>query len=203
MLQTVTEERIRSLVVTTHAGLNNTIGPHDPPLFKYQLLGILSVKDMARSLIELMKSYDEAKILTTTTLEGLEEFPLPFVHEDAPVWNVFHKLRTGGVDCVVVGSNVNSIDGILTDSDVVGRMGDPDFEEMTAKDIMTTSMSFVTEKYSIMQALLFFARTGHRYLPIVEDKSMDSSECDIDLQSRLVGLVSIMDILRLIQKTLQ
>lgn len=105
------------------------------------------------------------------------------VPHTADVSHVFETMTDKDVRCVVVLDDSGSVNGIVTDSDVVFRAaGRGALSTISVADIMTPDPYCVPPTLGTNDAIRLMGEHGFRRLPVVED-------------GKLVGLVSIGDII--------
>lgn len=108
----------------------------------------------------------------------------------ASVADAFRLMDEKGVRSVVVVDEDDKVVGIITDSDVVFRAaGRGGLSRIPVADIMTPDPYTVEPTLDMNEAIRLMGEHGFRRLPVVEE-------------GRLIGLVSIGDIIRAFMKRL-
>lgn len=106
------------------------------------------------------------------------------------VADVFKLMDEHGVRCVVIIEEDRRVTGIVTDSDVVFRAaGRGSLSQIPAADVMTPDPYCVAPDLDTNNAIRLMGEHGFRRLPVVKN-------------DKLVGLVSIGDIIRAFMKRL-
>lgn len=109
----------------------------------------------------------------------------------ATVADAFGLMEEKGVRCVVVADESDKVVGIITDSDVVFRAaGRGGLSKMSIADVMTPDPYCVNPELDTNDAIRLMSEHGFRRLPVV------------DQDNKLVGLVSIGDIIGAFMKRL-
>ena len=105
------------------------------------------------------------------------------IRPDATIAQVTHELRLEGIGALVVSSDGERIEGIISERDVVRglRRHGPALLDMRVEDVMTRHVVTCTPDESITAAMARMTHGRHRHLPVVDG-------------GRLVGMVSIGDI---------
>jgi CBS domain-containing protein len=107
---------------------------------------------------------------------------------DESVWRAAERMHQRTVGALVILDAARAPVGILTDRDIVERVVSVSRDPHTTKvqDVMTTAPKTIREHGAIENALSLMRAQGVRRLPVVDD------------QNRLVGLVTLDDILMLL-----
>jgi signal-transduction protein with cAMP-binding, CBS, and nucleotidyltransferase domain len=103
--------------------------------------------------------------------------------EDA-MWKVVAEMKAKGRGAVLVEEN-GALVGIFTERDLLGRIdhADPLWSHVIIKDVMTPHPMVIRPEDSLFEALRRLTAGKRRHLPIV------------DAQGKVLGLISIRDIL--------
>lgn len=107
------------------------------------------------------------------------------VAADHPIGEAVRALNTHRIGAVVVVDEAGKVAGILSERDIVRRMGD-DPTDMLAhpvRDVMTTTVITCTRDTAVSELMEQMTRYRIRHIPIVED-------------GELVGIVSIGDVVK-------
>jgi CBS domain-containing protein len=123
-------------------------------------------------------------MLALATVDDLATRPPARVAVDAPMWRVVEEMKAKNRGCVVV-EDAGELVGIFTERDLLSRIdhGDPLWSHVVVRDIMTPAPMVVRAGDSLAEAMRRLTQGRRRHLPIVDD------------HGRLVGLLSIRDIL--------
>ena len=106
------------------------------------------------------------------------------IRHDAAVRELLAVLSEHNIGACVVSADGASVDGIVSERDVVRRLhDDPDVLEDPVAAIMTGSVSTCTEEDTVEQVMTVMTERRIRHLPVLSD-------------GRLVGLVSIGDLVK-------
>ena len=107
---------------------------------------------------------------------------------DEPIWQAAERMHQRGVGTLVVLDEWKKPVGILTDRDLVERIvaKQLDSSQTLVRDVMTRPPRMVSEDASIESALSLMRSGRFRRLPVV------------DRDDKLVGLVSLDDVLMLL-----
>jgi CBS domain-containing protein len=107
------------------------------------------------------------------------------VTPDISVREAVARLRDRGVGALVVSEDGHSIDGIVSERDIVRRLADgPEVLDVQVRDVMTADVHTCgpTDTVEMLMALMTEHRIRH--IPVVDDKR------------QLVGIVSIGDVVK-------
>lgn len=108
----------------------------------------------------------------------------------ASVADAFRIMDEKGVRCIIIADEGGHVSGIITDSDVVFRAaGRGGLSQISVTDVMTPDPYCVPPTLDTNEAIRLMGEHGFRRLPVVDD-------------DKLVGLVSIGDIIRAFMKRL-
>ena len=104
---------------------------------------------------------------------------------DTPISQAILLMKAERIGAVVVSSDGDHIDGILSERDIVGGLGEHgcDVLELTASDLMTRGVKTCSKGDHIKDVMSRMTRTRIRHLPVVE-------------RGKLCGLVSIGDVVK-------
>lgn len=106
------------------------------------------------------------------------------VRPDASVNQVVELLREHGYGALVVSENGSSIDGIVSERDIVRALGlRSDLLDMPASDIMTSPVFTCATDDQIDHLMALMTEKRIRHLPV-------------EIEGRLSGLISIGDVVK-------
>jgi CBS domain-containing protein len=110
----------------------------------------------------------------------------PTVVPDAIITDVIEGLESEDVGALVVSANGTSIDGIITERDVVRglQLYGPNVLEHTVRDIMTTDVFVCAADDPVAGVMALMDLQNIRHVPVVD-------------HGKLSGIVSIRDIIKL------
>src|SRR5262245_39827374 len=107
------------------------------------------------------------------------------VTPDATVRDAVASLRERGVGALVVSTDGHTIDGILSERDVVRRLADgPDVLDLEIRAVMTSDVRTCGPTDTVEQLMALMTEHRIRHVPIVDD------------EGRLGGIVSIGDVVK-------
>jgi CBS domain-containing protein len=110
------------------------------------------------------------------------------VDENETVWRAAERMHQRAVGSLVIVNDSQKPVGILTDRDLVERVlaraNDPN--TTLVRDVMTADLTTISEKASVESALALMRSGCFRRLPVV------------DAEGKLVGLLSLDDVLMLL-----
>ena len=104
---------------------------------------------------------------------------------DATVADAVDRLRDDEIGALVVSSDGQTVDGVLSERDVVAGLADHGSEILNRKveDVMTSRVATCSPEDGVEKVMLEMTQLRARHFPVVEG-------------SRLVGIVSIGDIVK-------
>lgn len=104
---------------------------------------------------------------------------------DAPLLEVTQLLTNEGIGAVVISKDGRSVDGILSERDIVRVVADrgPGALEAPAAEVMTTKVHTCQRDDRIAEIMVHMTQGRFRHFPVVEDGA-------------LVGMISIGDVVR-------
>ena len=104
---------------------------------------------------------------------------------DATVADAVARLRDAEVGAVVVSSDGEAVDGILSERDVVEGLAEHGAEILDRKveDVMTSRVATCSPEDGVEKVMLEMTQLRARHFPVVEER-------------RLVGIVSIGDVVK-------
>jgi CBS domain-containing protein len=107
------------------------------------------------------------------------------VRPDETIDMLSHRLRALRIGALIVSSDGNSIDGIISERDVAYGLAEHGAEVLKLKvsELMTKSVATCSRDSTIADLMKLMTRRRIRHLPVVEN-------------GKLVGVVSIGDILK-------
>lgn len=112
-------------------------------------------------------------------------FDVVTIDPQAPVTELLTTLREHNLGAVVVSADGRTVDGIVTERDVVRRLADgPDFLTAPVSAIMTTDVHTCTFEDSVQSLMTTMTNERIRHLPVLDD------------DEELAGIVSIGDIVK-------
>ncbi len=111
---------------------------------------------------------------------------------DESIWQVAERMHQRAVGTLVVVDDDQNTVGIITDRDLVERVlaKGLDPNSTTVADVMTQPPNTVAEQCTIEDAIALMRREKCRRLPVV------------DIHKKLVGLLSLDDVLQLLAEEL-
>lgn len=113
--------------------------------------------------------------------------PVVTIGPDATVGELVLLLEQHNIGAVVVSSDGSTLDGIVSERDVVRRLaaGDPgELLDTSVQDLMTASVRTCGAGEEVAHLMQEMTTYRIRHLPVVED------------QTRIVGIVSIGDVVK-------
>ena len=113
--------------------------------------------------------------------------PVVTIGPDATVGELVPLLEQHNIGAVVVSSDGSTLDGIVSERDVVRRLaaGDPgELLDTSVRDLMTASVRTCGAGEEVAHLMQEMTTYRIRHLPVVED------------QTRIVGIVSIGDVVK-------
>lgn len=107
------------------------------------------------------------------------------VTPEQSVTEVLAVLREHNIGVVVVSSDGNASEGILSERDVVRRLADigPEALDLPVREVMTTTVTTCTPDQTAEQLMGLMTSGRIRHVPVVED-------------GRMIGLISIGDVVK-------
>ena len=104
---------------------------------------------------------------------------------DATVGEAVARLRDAEIGALVVSSDGRSVDGVLSERDVVGGLADhgADILDRKVEDVMTGRVATCSPDDGVEKVMLEMTELRARHFPVVEG-------------GRLVGIVSIGDVVK-------
>jgi len=103
---------------------------------------------------------------------------------DATVRELVDLLAEHNVGALVVSADGTSVDGIVSERDVVRRLREaPDLLDLTVASIMTEAVHRCTPDQPVTDLMVLMTDHRIRHVPVVED-------------NRLVGIISIGDVVK-------
>ena len=104
---------------------------------------------------------------------------------DATVGEAVARLRDAAIGALVVSSDGRSVDGVLSERDVVAGLADHGAEILGRKveDVMTSRVATCSPEDGVEKVMLEMTELRARHFPVVEG-------------GRLVGIVSIGDVVK-------
>lgn len=104
---------------------------------------------------------------------------------EASIRAAVHKLATLHIGALVVSSDGEHVEGLLSDRDVVRRLDGygPDFADLRVAQVMTTGVRTCAPQDTVTEVMAIMTRTRNRHIPVVAAE-------------RLCGLVSIGDVVK-------
>ena len=107
------------------------------------------------------------------------------IQRDAPVLEAAERLRDHRIGALVVSSDGQTIDGVLSERDVVRGFADhrDGLLRMKVKDLMAKSVRTCSLEDRVEQVMLQMTEHRARHFPVLQD-------------GRLVGIVSIGDVVK-------
>ena len=122
------------------------------------------------------------KVSNVLDVKGNDVFT---VRPDVTIDMLAHKLRALHVGAIVVSSDGNTVEGIISERDVAYGLAEYGAELLNRKvsDLMTTSVVTCTRESTIADLMKLMTHRRIRHLPVVEN-------------GKLVGVISIGDIVR-------
>ncbi|GAA3635977.1 CBS domain-containing protein [Microlunatus ginsengisoli] len=112
-------------------------------------------------------------------------FDVIVIDPSATVTDLVAILREHNLGAVVVSGNGRSVDGIVTERDVVRRLADgPDFLSEPVSSIMTAVVHTCTLDDSVQSLMQTMTNARIRHIPVVDD------------DNQLGGIVSIGDVVK-------
>lgn len=113
--------------------------------------------------------------------------PVVTIGPDATVGELVLLLERHNIGAVVVSSDGSTLDGIVSERDVVRRLaagGPAELLDASVRDLMTTSVRTCGAGEEVAHLMQEMTTYRIRHLPVVED------------QTRIVGIVSIGDVVK-------
>jgi CBS domain-containing protein len=122
--------------------------------------------------------------LATATVGELSPRPHARVHVDDAMWKVVGEMKSKGRGAALVEED-GALVGIFTERDLLNRIdyGDALWSHVVVRDVMTPHPMVIRSDDSLNEALRRLTAGHRRHLPIV------------DQRGRVLGLISIRDIL--------
>jgi CBS domain-containing protein len=122
------------------------------------------------------------KVSNVLEIKGNDVFT---VRPDETIDMLSHRLRALRVGAIIVSSDGNAVEGIISERDVAYGLAEHGTELLNKRvsDLMTRSVVTCTRESTIADLMKLMTRRRIRHLPVVED-------------GHLVGIVSIGDIVR-------
>ena len=107
------------------------------------------------------------------------------VQPDATVETVTHRLKLEGCGALVVSNDGNSVDGIVSERDVVRGLPDhgASLLSLAVSEIMTSEVKTCAPGDNITEIMLEMTRRRIRHLPVTD-------------QGKLCGIISIGDVVK-------
>jgi len=103
---------------------------------------------------------------------------------DATVRELVDLLAEHNVGALVVSTDGTSVDGIVSERDVVRRLREaPDLLDLTVDSIMTEAVDRCTPDQPVTDLMVLMTDHRIRHVPVVED-------------NRLIGIISIGDVVK-------
>ena len=104
---------------------------------------------------------------------------------DTPLLVVIHKLSTMGIGALVVSSDGERVDGVVSERDLVTALNrnGAALLGMRAGEVMSRNVPVCSPEDSVKHVMAEMTRTRHRHLPVVD-------------AGRLCGIVSIGDVVK-------
>ena len=103
---------------------------------------------------------------------------------DATVRELVDLLAEHNVGALVVSADGTSVDGIVSERDVVRRLREaPDLLDLTVDSIMTEAVHRCTPDQPVTDLMVLMTDHRIRHVPVVED-------------NRLIGIISIGDVVK-------
>jgi len=103
---------------------------------------------------------------------------------DATVRELVDLLAEHNVGALVVSTDGTSVDGIVSERDVVRRLREaPDLLDLTVDSIMTEAVHRCTPDQPVTDLMVLMTDHRIRHVPVVED-------------NRLIGIISIGDVVK-------
>lgn len=104
------------------------------------------------------------------------------IRPDATVAEVIDRLKTRRIGVLVVSANGESVDGIISERDIVSGLADhgASLLDQRVDTLMTSNVRTCTGEDTVMSVMELMTDRRIRHVPVVED-------------GRLVGIVSIGD----------
>ena len=104
---------------------------------------------------------------------------------DATVADAVARLRDGAIGALVVSSDGQTVEGVLSERDVVGALADHAGDVLNRKvaDVMTSRVATCSPEDGVEKVMLEMTELRARHFPVVEE-------------GRLVGIVSIGDVVK-------
>src|SRR5215210_276121 len=104
---------------------------------------------------------------------------------DATVGEAVARLRDNKIGALVVSSDGRTVDGVLSERDVVGGLADHggDILERKVEDVMTKRVATCSPEDGVEKVMLEMTELRARHFPVVDD-------------GRLVGIVTIGDVVK-------
>jgi len=114
-----------------------------------------------------------------------------WVAPNTPLNEVAKTMRKNDIGAIPVGENDRLI-GMVTDRDIVcrGLADGRDFAKLTARDVMTSGITYCNDAEEVEDALRIMESKKVRRLPVINEKK------------RLVGMLSLGDISRAVPSNL-
>lgn len=112
-------------------------------------------------------------------------FNVVTIDPQASVTELLAALRDHNLGAVVVSADGRTVDGIVTERDVVRKLADgPDFLSAPVSSIMTTDVHSCTLEDSVQSLMTTMTNERIRHLPVLDE------------DEKLAGIVSIGDIVK-------
>ena len=120
----------------------------------------------------------------TPFLKSLTKRPCFTVRANSSVSNVIEKLSQHNIGAVVVTSEENAVEGIISERDIVRHLAkSKSIDGLIASGIMTKDVVTVTPSVSSSDLMQIMTENKFRHLPIIS-------------KGELVGVVSIGDVVK-------
>jgi CBS domain-containing protein len=120
----------------------------------------------------------------TPFLKSLTKRPCFTVSAISPISNVIEELSQNNIGAVVVTSEENAVQGIISERDIVRHLAkSKSINGLIASDIMTKDVVTVTPSVSSSELMQIMTENKFRHLPIIS-------------KGELVGVVSIGDVVK-------
>ena len=120
----------------------------------------------------------------TPFFKSLTKRPCFTVSANSPISNVIEELSQNNIGAVVVTSEENAVQGIISERDIVRHLAkSTSINGLIASDIMTKDVVTVTPSVSSSKLMQIMTENKFRHLPIIS-------------KGELVGVVSIGDVVK-------
>ena len=120
----------------------------------------------------------------TPFLKSLTKRPCFTVNANSSISNVIEILSRHNIGAVVVTSDENTVEGIISERDIVRHLArSKTIDGLIASDIMTKDVVTVTTSVSSSELMQTMTKNKFRHLPIISE-------------GELIGVVSIGDVVK-------